>query len=77
MIDLASRRIVGWATAAHLGISLAADALKAACHQRQPQGPVVFHSDRGSQYTGQTTAAPARRSPLPARSRSPGPRRRP
>ncbi|MGW2275486.1 DDE-type integrase/transposase/recombinase [Streptomyces yangpuensis] len=39
------------------GDSLAADALKAACHRRQPQGPVVFHSDRGSQYTSQAFTA--------------------
>ncbi|MFE5811777.1 IS3 family transposase, partial [Streptomyces sp. NPDC056491] len=51
VIDIASRRVIGWATAHHLGTSLAADALKAACHQRCPDGPVVFHSDRGSQYT--------------------------
>ncbi|MFF3618894.1 transposase [Streptomyces sp. NPDC002467] len=49
VIDIASRRIVGWATSDHLGTSLAADALKAACHQRQPEGTVVFHSDRVSQ----------------------------
>ncbi|MFB7175130.1 DDE-type integrase/transposase/recombinase [Streptomyces sp. NPDC056254] len=35
----------------------AADALKAARHQRQPQRPVVFHSDRDSQYTSQAFAA--------------------
>ncbi|MFJ4775756.1 DDE-type integrase/transposase/recombinase [Streptomyces sp. NPDC088762] len=48
VIDIASRRVVGWSTSDHLGTSLAADALKAACHQRRPEGPVVFHSDRGS-----------------------------
>ncbi|MFD8638116.1 IS3 family transposase [Streptomyces sp. NPDC059533] len=57
VIDIASRRIVGWATSDHLGTSLAADALKAACHQRQPEGTVVFHSDRVSQYTSHSFAA--------------------
>ncbi|MGN5385679.1 IS3 family transposase [Streptomyces sp. JL7001] len=57
VIDIASRRVVGWATSDHLGTQLAADALKAACHQRRPQGPVVFHSDRGSQYTSHAFAA--------------------
>ncbi|MFI8900615.1 IS3 family transposase, partial [Streptomyces virginiae] len=57
VIDIASRRVVGWATSDHLGTSLVADALKAACQQRQPEGPVVFHSDRGSQYTSQAFAA--------------------
>ncbi|WCD91007.1 hypothetical protein KPP03845_107436 [Streptomyces xanthophaeus] len=56
VIDIASRRVVGWATADHLGTSLAADALTNACHQRGPDGPVVFHSDRGSQYTSHAFA---------------------
>ncbi|MFJ5553310.1 IS3 family transposase [Streptomyces sp. NPDC093225] len=51
VIDIASRRVVGWSTADHLGTSLAADALTAACLQRRPAGTVIFHSDRGSQYT--------------------------
>ncbi|UQW99287.1 DDE-type integrase/transposase/recombinase [Streptomyces sp. RerS4] len=41
----------------HLGTSLAADALTAACHQRRPRGPVVFHTDRGGQYTSYAFAA--------------------
>ncbi|MEV7618496.1 IS3 family transposase, partial [Streptomyces sp. NPDC089799] len=57
VIDIASRRVVGWATSDHLGTSLATDALKNACHHRQPQGTVVFHSDRGSQYTSHAFAA--------------------
>ncbi|WP_158718122.1 IS3 family transposase, partial [Streptomyces sp. NRRL F-2664] len=57
VIDIASRRVVGRAISDHLGTSLAADALKAACHQRQPEGTVVFHSDRGSQYTSHAFAA--------------------
>ncbi|KPI31950.1 Integrase catalytic region [Actinobacteria bacterium OV450] len=51
VIDIASRRVIGWATADHLGTSLAADALATACRQRRPAGPVIFHSDRGTQYT--------------------------
>ncbi|MFF8261848.1 IS3 family transposase, partial [Streptomyces virginiae] len=56
VIDIASRRVIGWATADHLGTPLITDALEAACHQRGPEGPVVFHSDRGSQYTSHTFA---------------------
>ncbi|MFG2987279.1 IS3 family transposase [Streptomyces sp. NPDC048258] len=56
VIDIASRRVIGWATADHLGTPLVADALQAACHQRGPGGPVVFHSDRGSQYTSHAFA---------------------
>ncbi len=51
VIDIASRRVVGWATADHLRTELVADALRAACHTRRPAGKVVFHSDRGCQYT--------------------------
>ncbi|MFD7015806.1 DDE-type integrase/transposase/recombinase [Streptomyces sp. NPDC059928] len=47
VIDIASRRVVGWATADHLRTDLVADALTAACRQRRPAGPVIFHSDRG------------------------------
>ncbi|MFI1621879.1 IS3 family transposase [Streptomyces lydicus] len=51
VIDIASRRVVGWATADHLRTELVADALRAACHTRRPASPVIFHSDRGCQYT--------------------------
>jgi transposase InsO family protein len=56
VIDIASRRVVGWATADHLRTDLVADALAAACRQRRPTGPVIFHSDRGCQYTSQQLA---------------------
>ncbi|WP_146057126.1 MULTISPECIES: DDE-type integrase/transposase/recombinase [unclassified Streptomyces] len=51
VIDIASRRVVGWATADHLRTDLVADALRAACRQRCPTRPVIFHSDRACQYT--------------------------
>jgi putative transposase len=57
VIDIASRRVVGWATADHMRTDLVADALTAACRQRRPMRPVIFHSDRGSQYTSQQFAA--------------------
>ncbi|MFF4365983.1 IS3 family transposase [Streptomyces sp. NPDC001594] len=56
VIDIASRRVIGWATCDHLGTSLAADALEAACRQRRPTGSVIFHSDRGTQYTSHAFA---------------------
>ncbi|WP_436558400.1 IS3 family transposase [Kitasatospora sp. HPMI-4] len=49
VIDIASRRVVGWATADHLRTELVADTLQVACHTRRPTGPVIFHSDRGCQ----------------------------
>ncbi|MFI9605014.1 IS3 family transposase [Streptomyces sp. NPDC052043] len=56
VIDIASRRVVGWATADHLRTELVADALRAACSTRRPDGPVIFHSDRGCQYTSREFA---------------------
>ncbi|MGF1426124.1 IS3 family transposase [Kitasatospora sp. LaBMicrA B282] len=60
VIDIASRRVIGWATADHLRTELVTDALRAACHTRRPTGPVVFHSDRGCQYTSREFADLAR-----------------
>ncbi|MCX5233398.1 IS3 family transposase [Streptomyces sp. NBC_00233] len=56
VIDIASRRAVGWATADHLRTELVADALMAACRTRRPASPVIFHSDRGCQYTSRELA---------------------
>lgn len=43
--------MVGWATADHMRTDLVADALTAPYCWRRPADPVIFHSDRGSQYT--------------------------
>lgn len=51
VIDLASRRVVGWALADHLRTELVNDALEMAFTQRRPPAGLVFHSDRGCQYT--------------------------
>ncbi|MFB4294560.1 IS3 family transposase [Nonomuraea sp. ATR24] len=56
VIDIASRRVVGWATADHLRTGLVAEALRQACARRRPAGPLIFHSDRGCQYTSATYA---------------------
>jgi putative transposase len=50
VLDVWSRRIVGWAMATHLRTSLVLAALDMAIVQRRPQG-VIHHSDQGSQYT--------------------------
>lgn len=50
VIDLCSRKLIGWATADHLRADLVAAALTMAILQRQPSGPVLHHSDRGVQY---------------------------
>jgi transposase InsO family protein len=51
VIDIASRRVVGWAMADHLRAELVCDALTDAVTRRQPPPGVIFHSDRGCQYT--------------------------
>jgi transposase InsO family protein len=51
VIDLASRRVVGWAMADHMETSLVEDALRMAIATRQPGRGLTFHADRGSQYT--------------------------
>jgi transposase InsO family protein len=50
IIDLHSRRVVGWAAADHMRAELVVEALQRAVRRRQPPRGVVFHSDRGSQY---------------------------
>ncbi len=50
VLDVYSRRIIGWAMAPHLKTELVLDALNMAITQRRPRG-VIHHSDRGSQYT--------------------------
>jgi transposase InsO family protein len=51
VIDIASRRVVGYALADHLRTELVADALANAVAARGPAPGVIFHSDRGCQYT--------------------------
>lgn len=51
VLDLFSRRIVGWAMAKTLGQDLALVALKMALQTRRPLPGLIHHSDRGSQYT--------------------------
>ena len=51
VIDLGSRRVVGWATADHLRTDLIDQALTNAVTSRRPARGVIFHSDRGCQYT--------------------------
>lgn len=50
VLDLFSRRVVGWAIADHMQTELALDALRMAVRLRQPQPGLIHHSDRGSQY---------------------------
>ena len=51
VLDLFSRRVVGWAMSARCDTALVYHALQMALSQRQPHGDLLHHSDRGSQYT--------------------------
>jgi transposase InsO family protein len=50
VLDVYSRRVVGWAMANHMRKELVVDALNMAIYRRKPKA-VVHHSDHGSQYT--------------------------
>jgi transposase InsO family protein len=49
VIDIASRKVVGWATADHLRTDLVEQTLRNAVTTRRPPAGVIFHSDRGCQ----------------------------
>ncbi len=51
VMDLFSRKIVGWSMRASLEAEIVSDALAMAVARRRPAAGVVHHSDRGSQYT--------------------------
>lgn len=50
ILDLFSRRVVGWAMAQHLRTELVQDALQMALGAREPGPDMLHHSDRGCQY---------------------------
>jgi len=51
VLDLYSRRIVGWAMSSRMTTELVTNAFEMAWQQCQPTDKLTFHSDRGSQYT--------------------------
>jgi transposase InsO family protein len=53
VIDLCSRRIVGWSMGDHMQTELASDALKMAVARRNPSAGLLHHSDRGVQYAAE------------------------
>lgn len=62
VIDLATRKVIGWSMAEHMRTTLIVDALAMAAGTGQLRPGCVFHSDRGAQYTSAefTTALAAR-----------------
>ena len=62
VIDICSRRVVGWSIADHMRTSLVTDAIEMAVAARggQVRG-VIFHTDRGAQYSAAAFAEVCRR----------------
>lgn len=54
VLDLFSRRVVGWSMAAVQDATLVTNALDMALARRRPQAGLVVHSDRGSTYTSES-----------------------
>lgn len=50
VLDVFSRRVVGWSLADHLRADLVCQALRRAVGNRKPSGGLIHHSDRGVQY---------------------------
>ena len=50
VIDLYSRKVVGWSMGSRMKAKLVCDALKMAIWQRQPKAGLIVHSDQGVQY---------------------------
>jgi putative transposase len=60
VLDLYSRRVIGWAMAATQDEALIERAFQMALLARHPSAGVLIHSDRGSQYTSDASASLAR-----------------
>ena len=50
VIDLYSRKVVGWSMSSRMKAQLVVDALRIAIWQRKPEPGLIMHTDRGSQY---------------------------
>jgi transposase InsO family protein len=57
VMDLASRRIVGWSMSERIKADLVCEALKAAYWHRKPPPGLIMHTDRGSQYAAKSYRA--------------------
>jgi putative transposase len=51
VVDVYSRKVVGWSMASHLRTELVVDALEMALRRRKPDAGLIHHTDRGAQYT--------------------------
>jgi putative transposase len=51
ILDVYSRKVVGWSMASHLRTELVVDALEMALWRRRPDAGLIYHTDQGAQYT--------------------------
>lgn len=51
LLDLYSRKVIGWSMSNYNNKTLTLNALKMAIHNRKPKAGVIHHTDRGSSYT--------------------------
>ena len=54
VIDLYSRKVVGWSMSSRMTAQLVCDALMMAIWLRRPKAGLIHHSDRGSQYASRS-----------------------
>jgi transposase InsO family protein len=64
VVDLCSRRVVGWAIDVQMNELLVLDALQHAISARQPSPGLIHHSDRGGQYASHAYRAVLRRADI-------------
>jgi transposase InsO family protein len=64
VLDLCSRRVVGWSLAEHMTDTLVIGALQHAIRARQPPPGLIHHSDRGGQYASAAYRAVLRRAAI-------------
>ena len=64
VLDLCSRRVVGWSLAKQMTDTLVLDALQHAIRARQPPPGLIHHSDRGGQYASQAYRGLLRRAAM-------------
>lgn len=62
LMDLCSRRIVGWESGSAMDEALVLGALRRAIRERQPPPALIHHTDRGGQYASRRSRAVLRRS---------------
>jgi putative transposase len=57
LLDLYSRRVVGWSMSNRPDLAVALNALKMALHQRRPASGLIHHTDQGTLYSAHTYRA--------------------